>query len=96
MRRGDLDEGERLYREALAIKERVLGPDLPEIANTLNNLGTVLRRRGDYADAEVAYRRALALYENVVAPDHPNLAATRRNLDRLLAEVAGHSAGKVH
>ncbi len=49
---GDLEEAERLYREALKIAE------LPEI---WNNLGNVLRRMGKYGQSLEAYERALNL-----------------------------------
>lgn len=35
------DEAAQLYTRALAIEEKVLGPDHPDLATTLNNLGVV-------------------------------------------------------
>ncbi len=49
---GDLEEAEKLYREALKIAE------LPEI---WNNLGNVLRRMGKIGKALEAYEKALSL-----------------------------------
>jgi tetratricopeptide (TPR) repeat protein len=42
---GELDRAERRYREALSIKERLLGQAHPEIAILGNNLGTLLHDR---------------------------------------------------
>lgn len=35
---GKLDEAEPLFERALDIRERVLGPEHPDVASTLNNL----------------------------------------------------------
>ncbi len=39
---GRYAEAEPLYKRALAIKEKVLGPEHPEVATSLNNLGLLL------------------------------------------------------
>ena len=56
-------EAESLGRRALAICEKALGPNHPDTAASLNNLGELLRSKGDYAGAELLYRRALAICE---------------------------------
>ena len=45
-RKGDEMKAERLYRRALAIKEKALGPDHPDTALTLNNLAVLCKSRG--------------------------------------------------
>ena len=49
-----------MYRRALAIREKALGPDHPDTATSLNNLALLLKSKGDYAGAEPLCRRALA------------------------------------
>lgn len=73
---------EVLYREALAIKERLLGSGHPEVGLIANNLGTLLhdQRRSEAADW---LRRALTIAERAYPPDHPVTVRIRRNLDRL-------------
>ncbi len=44
-------------REALAIWEKVLGPDHPYPAIGLNNLASLLSAQGDYASARPLYER---------------------------------------
>ena len=73
------------HRRALAIHERALGPDHPEVAIDLNNLASLLQAKGDYAGAESSFRRALALLEKALGPDHPNTKQAQANLDALLA-----------
>jgi len=91
-RAGDHARAEPLYRRALAIWERALGPDHPETATSLNNLADLLRSKGDYAGAEPLYRRALAIVEKALGPDHPSTATLLNNLAELLnskGEYAG-------
>ena len=71
---GDYAGAEPLYRRALAIDEKALGPDHPGVAIDLNNLAALLYTKGDYAAAEPLYRRALAIDEKTLGPDHPNVA----------------------
>jgi tetratricopeptide (TPR) repeat protein len=41
-------EAEDLSRQSLQIRRKVFGPEHPEVAINLNNLGYILRRRGDF------------------------------------------------
>ena len=77
---GDL-AGARPYLErALAIRERVLGPEHPDTALSLNNLGDLLQAQGDLAGARPYTERALAIRERVLGPEHPNTAQSLNNL----------------
>jgi tetratricopeptide (TPR) repeat protein len=73
-----------LYERALAIFERVLGPEHPTTALGLNNLALLLKEQGDYKGAQPLYERALAIREQVLGPDHPTTVSTRNNLAALL------------
>jgi tetratricopeptide (TPR) repeat protein len=73
-------EAEALYRRALAIFERLYGPDHYERAVNSNNLAALLHARGEYAEAEQLYQRALAIKENLLGPEHPDMAMTLSNL----------------
>jgi CHAT domain-containing protein len=52
-----------LQRRVLALKERVAGPDHPEVAITLNNLAKVYYDQGEYGQARQSYQRARAILE---------------------------------
>ena len=54
---GDFASAKRLLLKALAIQEAGLGPNHPDLANTLNNLGVVSERTSDVDEAERWYRR---------------------------------------
>jgi len=51
-------------QHALTIREARLGPDHPDVARSLDNLGIVLRRLGDLDAAADAHRRALTIREH--------------------------------
>lgn len=74
------DEAAPLHERSLAIRERERGPDHPETAISLNNLGWFSYLRGDLAAAERHYARALAIRERVLGADHPETALVLDNL----------------
>jgi tetratricopeptide (TPR) repeat protein len=78
----------------MAIREKVLGPNHPDVAQSLNNLASLLYTKGDYAGAEPLYRRALAIDEKALGPDHPTTRIYQKNLDALLQKSAQAAAPK--
>ncbi|MBN2126043.1 MAG: tetratricopeptide repeat protein [Deltaproteobacteria bacterium] len=64
-------EAEPLFMRALAIWEKELGPEHPQVGRILNNL------------AEVLYRRALTLWKKGLGEDHPQAAIGLNNLGAL-------------
>jgi tetratricopeptide (TPR) repeat protein len=89
---GDLAGARPLYERALAICEKVLGPEHPDTATSLNNLAVLLRAEGDLAGARPLYKRALAICEKALGPKHPNTATSLDNLADLL-RAEGDLAG---
>ena len=77
---GAITEVEGMYRRALAIQEKALGPEHPATANTRNNLGVFLSLRGDFAQAETLHRAALVTMEKVFGAQHPDTAAVLTSL----------------
>jgi tetratricopeptide (TPR) repeat protein len=66
----DAEAEPRLVR-ALAIRERVLGRDHPEVARSVNDLAWLCCDEGRYAEAERLSRRALAIREKALG--HQNI-----------------------
>jgi tetratricopeptide (TPR) repeat protein len=56
---GRYAEAEPLYKRSLAIREKALGPDHPDVALSLNNLAGLYDNQGRYAEAEPLYKRSL-------------------------------------
>ena len=73
---GRYAEAEPLIRRSLAIREKVLGRDHPDVARSLNNLADLYERQGRYAEACRCIERALAIRETAVGPDHPDTATS--------------------
>jgi tetratricopeptide (TPR) repeat protein len=63
---GRYSDAIRLAEKALAIYEKALGPDHPDVALSLNNLAFLYCYMGDYARAEPLYKRSLAISEKVL------------------------------
>jgi tetratricopeptide (TPR) repeat protein len=80
---GDLAGARAAYERALAIDERAFGPDHPNVATDVNNLGSVLQDLGDLAGARAAFERALRILEKFLPPEHPYIRTARGNLESL-------------
>ncbi|MGQ4828299.1 tetratricopeptide repeat protein, partial [Enterococcus faecalis] len=64
-------EAEPILRRALVGREKVLGPDHPEVADTLVTLIYLLRSQGRFAEAAALAERPLAIYRKALGPSHP-------------------------
>jgi hypothetical protein len=84
---GQYREALSCVKEALAIREKVLGPEHPSTAASLNNLGYLLQAMGDYEGTRPYFERALAIFEKVLGPEHPHTAQSLNNLGYLLASM---------
>src|SRR5215468_1454171 len=77
---GKYDEAEKLYRQALKIREDADGPNNAKTENTLIGLANSLYSQRKYAEAEPFYLRALALRERAVGTSHPSLISLLINI----------------
>ncbi len=71
---GNLGVAESLLVQAVATKEKLLGPDDPEVASTLTDLGVAYTALGKYREAEVVLQRSRDIRERTLGPQHPDLA----------------------
>ncbi|HET6373554.1 MAG TPA: CHAT domain-containing tetratricopeptide repeat protein [Candidatus Polarisedimenticolia bacterium] len=55
-----------LAERAVALKEKAYGPDDPQTADSLHNLGTVYRHRGQDTESRSTFERALAIRETAL------------------------------
>ena len=69
-------------QRALALAERLHGPDHPDVATALNNLAFLYQAQGRYADAEPLFKRSLAIKEKALGPDHPDVASVAQQPGR--------------
>jgi tetratricopeptide (TPR) repeat protein len=88
---GKYEDAEMEHRRALALREKTLGPEHPDVAASRNNLANVLSAQGKHEDAEMELRRALALYEKTLGPEHPHVATSRNNLALILKALGKYA-----
>lgn len=81
---GRFEEARERGAQALAIREKLFGPEHPAVANTLNVLSVALVRLGRFDEALATQQRVVALTETSVGPDHPSLASRLGNLAAIL------------
>ena len=73
-RNGEYARAEALAEKALEIADKAVGPEHPDVADSLNNLGLIYQAKGDNAKAEPLYKRAMVMVERAAGPDNPWLA----------------------
>lgn len=94
--RAEFASSKNCYERALAILEKVHGPNHPQVATAVNNLGSVLEELGDLVGARAHYERALAIDEATYGPDHPQVAIRVNNLGSVLLELEDLAGAKAH
>ena len=67
-------EAEPLLRRAIAVRERALGPEHPDLAIPIDNLARLYADTGRPAEAELLFQRTLAIREQALGPEHPAVA----------------------
>ena len=79
---GRYAEAEPLYKRSLAIREKALGPDHPDVATALNNLAELYTTR---AATPRPSRSTSGRWrsEKALGPDHPDVATSLNNLAAL-------------
>jgi tetratricopeptide (TPR) repeat protein len=75
--------GEPFARRGLAIRERLLGPDHPDVAADLAALAPLLDGQGKRQEAAALMIRALGILERAYGPDNCELAVSLNNLAAL-------------
>jgi CHAT domain-containing protein/tetratricopeptide (TPR) repeat protein len=79
-------ESRQLAESAVASRENEVGPDGLDVANSLNNLASVLLLCGDVAKARPMYERVLRIREHHLPPDHPDVARSLVNLANIQSQ----------
>jgi tetratricopeptide (TPR) repeat protein len=83
-------QAERLYKSALAMRQRTLTPEHAALASSLENLGKLYQAEGKTTRAEPLLRRAYEISLDTLGPDR---AETAQRLDTLAQVLT--SAGKL-
>jgi tetratricopeptide (TPR) repeat protein len=83
-RRAAYSQAAPLFRDALAITEKMLGPEHPDAAASLFDIAHSRELQGDLAGARPLFERALTIYEKAFGPEHPDTAKGLLGLASLL------------
>ena len=78
--KGQYDEALLLAERALTMREKILGPDHRDVADSLHALASLYDDKSDYVKAEPLNLRALAIREKTLGLDHPDVAKTLNHL----------------
>lgn len=81
---GRYDQALPLAEEALRLQRATLGDGHAGVAESLNQVGEVLRHQGEYDRAEELHREALALRRQLFGEEHPDVATSLTNLGTVL------------
>lgn len=84
---GDYSRGEALLREALALREKTLGPDSLDLAVTLAHLGVLLDTSRRHAEAVPLLRRCLEIRQRVLPEQSAAVAGAMSILGDALGET---------
>jgi tRNA A-37 threonylcarbamoyl transferase component Bud32/tetratricopeptide (TPR) repeat protein len=85
---GRLAEAVEDGRRAIAAKEKVLGPNTPDLAFSIANLANHLAHGGDFEAALRTNERAVEILRASIGPDHPRTAVVIANHGQFLCRLA--------
>ncbi|CAF1081248.1 unnamed protein product [Rotaria sordida] len=77
--------------KSLAICEKILSPNHPDLATSYNNIGAVYNDMGDYSKALEFYEKAHKIYEKALPPNHPELATSYNNTGGVYNDMGDYS-----
>ncbi|MFO0730910.1 MAG: tetratricopeptide repeat protein [Nitrospiraceae bacterium] len=77
---GRFAEAEKVFQQALAIREKVYGPDHAETAASLTDLGELYRMQGLFTQSEALHQRAREIREKVFGADSSKVAESLNNI----------------
>ncbi len=69
-----------LTQQAMEVRQQVLGPTHPDVAESLNNVAFFYGEMGQYTEALPRYQQALAVWEQALGPNDPLIALCLNNV----------------
>jgi len=88
------EEALNYFRDALAIKERILAPDDGDVGNGLNSVGFALMHLGRYAEAKPLFQRAVTISEKIIGPEHALNSGPLQSLGECLRLMGENTAAR--
>ena len=87
-RNGDSAGAKALLEESIKLYEQAYGPDHPETASRMTELGATLGAEGSHVEALLCLHRALKIHQEMLGPDSPEAVQ-----DLLHIALACHAKG---
>eukprot|EP00959_Pyramimonas_sp_CCMP1952_P043438 908376-Pyramimonas_sp.AAC.1 len=82
--KGEYEEATPYLTRSLELREKTVGSDHLDVAQSLNNLGVLLNHQGKYEEARRHHERSLRIREQALGDSHPDVATSLNNLGELL------------
>src|SRR2546428_7911865 len=90
---GKFSEAVPLVQRALAIQEKIQGPEHPDVAASLETLAGLFRDQGAYAEAELLYQRTVVDWEEELGRVQPARSPCVDNLEGVSAALKQKQQG---
>jgi tetratricopeptide (TPR) repeat protein len=84
---GNAKEALPYFKQALEMYQRLYEEDHPDVADSLNNMGSVLKSLGNAKEALPYYKQALEMRQCLYEEDHPDVADSLNNMGYVLASL---------
>jgi serine/threonine-protein kinase len=91
---GLYDDAAPLLEQAVALRREHLGPEHPEVADSLNRLAVLRAKAGSYDLAEPLFRSALEIRRKAYGEEDRRVAESLNNLALLLHEKGDYGAAE--
>src|SRR5262249_14519572 len=88
--KGDFAAAEPFFRDAVAMRRKVLGNNHPYVVLSLNGQALSLSQQGKLAEAEPLYRESLESTKNLQGAESPATATVLYNLASLLYDKGSY------
>ena len=82
------EKAEPLLRAALDLRRRTLGPEHPDVAQSLDSVGRLMHATGDLEAAGSLYRQALEIRRRLLGAEHADVATSLDNLATQLHDTS--------
>ncbi|MCB0534207.1 MAG: tetratricopeptide repeat protein [Saprospiraceae bacterium] len=91
-----LTEAESWYLNSKTIREKVLGKEHPDYAQSVFNLGYLYRTLGNYEKSAVYFLEALKIREKVLGKENVDYAQTLHNLGMLYSNMSRYQESEAY
>ena len=91
----DYADTEKWYLESKAIREKALGREHPDYAQSLNGLAVIYNRMGQFEQAEPLYFESKAIRKKVLGREHPDYVQSLNNLTGMYGEMGQYEKAEL-